>query len=66
MEELYQEIPHITAQPSRLIPERDKIIGGTNYIFLVTPPNVDISGDIPELVAGGIDLSTFNSSDNKF
>ena len=38
----------------------------TNYIFLVTPPNVDISGDIPELVAGGIDLSTFNSSDNKF
>jgi cell division inhibitor SepF len=32
----------------------------TSYIFLVTPPNVDISGDIPELVAGGIDLSTFN------
>lgn len=31
----------------------------TNYIFLVTPPNVDISGDIPELVAGGIDLSGF-------
>lgn len=31
----------------------------TNYIFLVTPPNVDISGDIPELVAGGIDLTTF-------
>lgn len=38
----------------------------TNYIFLVTPPNVDISGDIPELVAGGIDLSTFNNADNKF
>lgn len=38
----------------------------TNYIFLVTPPNVDISGDIPELVAGGIDLSTFNSTENKF
>ena len=38
----------------------------TNYIFLVTPPTVDISGDIPELVSGGIDLSTFNSSDNKF
>lgn len=38
----------------------------TNYIFLVTPPNVDISGDIPELVAGGIDLSTFNNSENKF
>lgn len=34
----------------------------TNYIFLVTPPNVDISGDIPELVAGGIDLSTFNNA----
>jgi cell division inhibitor SepF len=32
----------------------------TNYIFLVTPPNVDISGDIPEIVAGGIDLSSFN------
>ncbi len=28
----------------------------TNYIFLVTPPNVDISGDIPEIVTGGIDL----------
>lgn len=38
----------------------------TNYIFLVTPPNVDISGDIPEIVAGGIDLSTFNKSEPKF
>lgn len=38
----------------------------TNYIFLVTPPNVDISGDIPELVAGGIDLSTFNKGEAKF
>jgi cell division inhibitor SepF len=38
----------------------------TNYIFLVTPPNVDISGDIPELVAGGIDLSTFNKNETKF
>lgn len=33
----------------------------TSYIFLVTPPNVDISGDIPELVAGGIDLSSFSA-----
>ena len=33
----------------------------TSYIFLVTPPNVDISGDIPELVAGGIDLSSFKN-----
>lgn len=38
----------------------------TNYIFLVTPPNVDISGDIPELVAGGIDLSTFNKNEVNF
>lgn len=38
----------------------------TNYIFLVTPPNVDISGDIPELVAGGIDLSTFNKNEASF
>ena len=37
----------------------------TNYIFLVTPPNVDISGDIPEIVAGGIDLTTFKN-DMKF
>lgn len=37
----------------------------TNYIFLVTPPNVDISGDIPEIVAGGIDLTTFKN-DLKF
>lgn len=33
----------------------------TNHIFLVTPPNVDISGDISEqLVSGGIDLSSFS------
>lgn len=38
----------------------------TNYIFLVTPPNVDISGDIPELVTGGIDLSTFSKGELKF
>ncbi|MDO5402859.1 MAG: cell division protein SepF, partial [Eubacteriales bacterium] len=37
----------------------------TNYIFLVTPPNVDISGDIPEIVAGGIDLTSFKN-DMKF
>ena len=37
----------------------------TNYIFLVTPPNVDISGDIPEIVAGGIDLTSFKN-DTKF
>jgi len=37
----------------------------TNYIFLVTPPNVDISGDIPEIVAGGIDLSSFKN-ENRF
>ncbi|WP_287386216.1 cell division protein SepF [Lachnospira sp.] len=33
----------------------------TNFIFLVTPPNVDISGDIPELVGGGIDLAGVKS-----
>ena len=33
----------------------------TSYIFLVTPSNVDISGDIPEIVTGGIDLSSFKS-----
>lgn len=32
----------------------------TNYIFILTPPSVDVSGDISELVSGGIDLSTFN------
>jgi len=32
----------------------------TNYIFIITPPNVDVSGDFQELVAGGIDLTTFN------
>ena len=37
----------------------------TNYIFLVTPPNVDISGDIPELVAGGIDLAAFSKGEQK-
>ena len=38
----------------------------TNYIFLVTPPTVDISGDIPEIVAGGIDLTSFKNNDTKF
>ena len=38
----------------------------TNYIFLVTPPNVDISGDIPEIVAGGIDLTSFKNNETKF
>ena len=37
----------------------------TNYIFLVTPPNVDISGDIPELVACGIDLAAFSTGEQK-
>ena len=32
----------------------------TNYIFIITPPSVDVSGDISDLVSGGIDLSTFN------
>lgn len=32
----------------------------TNYIFIITPPNVDVSGDFQELVSGGIDLSSFN------
>jgi len=32
----------------------------TNYIFIITPPNVDVSGDFQELVAGGIDLTSFN------
>ena len=38
----------------------------TNYIFLVTPANVDISGDIPEIVNGGIDLTSLNKSEIKF
>ena len=38
----------------------------TNYIFLVTPPNVDISGDIPEIVAGGIDLTSFKNNETKY
>lgn len=37
----------------------------TNFIFLVTPPNVDISGDIPELVAGGIDIAAFGKTEQK-
>ena len=32
----------------------------TNYIFIITPPNVDVSGDFSDLVTGGIDLSSFN------
>lgn len=36
----------------------------TSYIFLITPPGVDISGDIQELAAGasnGIDLGAYKS-----
>ena len=32
----------------------------------MTPPNVDISGDIPEIVAGGIDLTSFKNNETKF
>ena len=28
----------------------------SNYIFLVTPPNVDISGDVANLIGGGFDV----------
>ena len=35
----------------------------TNYMFVVTPPNVDVSGDIPELIADNINLNTFNNND---
>lgn len=38
----------------------------TGYIFLVTPPNVDVSGDFPDIVNGGIDLATFAKSQMKF
>lgn len=38
----------------------------TSYIFLVTPANVDISGDIPEIVNGGIDLTSLSKSEIKF
>ncbi len=38
----------------------------TNYIFLVTPANVDISGDIPDIVNGGIDLTSLGKSEIKF
>ena len=30
----------------------------TNYIFLVAPSNVDISGDFQNMLGGGVDLST--------
>ena len=50
---------------ARVIRIRGNLQKITNYIFLVTPPNVDISGDIPEIVAGGIDLTSFKN-DTKF
>lgn len=35
----------------------------SNCIFVVTPPNVDVSGDIPDIVAGGIDLASFKNNE---
>ncbi len=38
----------------------------TNYIFIVTPKGVDISGDIPEkILSGGVDLSAFGKTEQK-
>lgn len=31
----------------------------SNYIFIITPESVDISGDFPEMLAGGFDVATF-------
>ena len=34
----------------------------TNYIFLVTPSNVEISGDFQEMLNTGIDLGAYKSN----
>jgi len=34
----------------------------SNYIFIITPPNVDISGDFQEMVGGAYDLPSFGTS----
>ena len=36
----------------------------TNYIFLVTPKNVEISGDLQEIISGSLDVSSVYSSHN--
>lgn len=33
----------------------------SNYIFIITPPSVDITGDIPEIVNGAVDLPSIYS-----
>ena len=34
----------------------------SNYIFLVTPKNVEISGDLQELLSGSIDIPSVYSN----
>ncbi|MCD8074929.1 MAG: cell division protein SepF [Lachnospiraceae bacterium] len=34
----------------------------SNYIFIITPPNVDISGDFQEMVGGSYDMPSFGTS----
>lgn len=34
----------------------------TNYIIIVTPPSVDVSGDLQELMNGGMDLSSLGDT----
>jgi cell division inhibitor SepF len=34
----------------------------SNYIFIITPSNVDISGDFPEIINGAFDLPSINSN----
>ena len=36
----------------------------SNYIFLVTPKNVDISGDLQDILSGSIDIPTTYSGYN--
>lgn len=34
----------------------------SNYIFIITPSNVDISGDFPEIINGAFDLPSIHST----
>ncbi|SHI31062.1 cell division protein SepF [Parasporobacterium paucivorans] len=34
----------------------------SNYIFIVTPETVDISGDLQDILSGGFDVASFQSS----
>ena len=58
--EYYAHIDKTGAVP-RCETVREHLQKVSNYIFIITPENVDISGDFQDLLtSGGFDVASFN------